>query len=103
MQQIERGAVLAPVVAPQTPEEETRLALSFVIPVLNEVESVALLYQRLCDELERLGQSWEIIFVDDGSVDGTFEALRALRERDPRIHIIRFRRNFGKTPALVAG
>jgi glycosyltransferase involved in cell wall biosynthesis len=103
MRQIERAVDLAPVVAPAPPDEETLLALSFVIPVLNEVESVALLYERLCDELERLGQSWEVIFVDDGSVDGTFEALRALRERDPRVRIIRFRRNFGKTPALVAG
>jgi glycosyltransferase involved in cell wall biosynthesis len=103
MKQIERAVDLAPIDAPQTPEEETRLALSFVIPVLNEVESVAPLYERLCDELERSGQSWEMIFVDDGSSDGSFEALRALRERDPRIHIIRFRRNFGKTPALVAG
>jgi glycosyltransferase involved in cell wall biosynthesis len=103
MKQIERAADLAPVVAPQTPDEQTRLALSFVIPILNEVESVMLLYERLCDELERLGHSWEVIFVDDGSTDGTFEKLRALHERDPRVHIIRFRRNFGKTPALVAG
>jgi glycosyltransferase involved in cell wall biosynthesis len=103
MRQIERAADRAPVIIPDTAEPETRLALSFVIPILNEVESVALLYERLCDELERLGQSWEVIFVDDGSVDGTFEALRALRERDPRVHVIRFRRNFGKTPALVAG
>jgi glycosyltransferase involved in cell wall biosynthesis len=103
MKQIERAADRAPAIAPQHPEPETGLALSFVIPVLNEVESVAPLYERLCDELERLGQSWEVIFVDDGSTDGTFEALRALHERDPRIHIIRFRRNFGKTPALVAG
>jgi glycosyltransferase involved in cell wall biosynthesis len=103
MRQIERAADRAPAIIPDTAEPETRLALSFVIPVLNEVESVALLYERLCDELERLGQSWEVIFVDDGSVDGTFEALRVLRERDPRVHVIRFRRNFGKTPALVAG
>jgi len=103
MRQIERAADRAPAIIPDTAEPETRLALSFVIPVLNEVESVALLYERLCAELERLGQSWEVIFVDDGSVDGTFEALRVLRERDPRVHVIRFRRNFGKTPALVAG
>ena len=103
MKQIERAADLAPVVAPETLDEKTQVALSFVIPVFNEVESVAILYERLCDELERMGQSWEVIFVDDGSRDGTFEQLRALHERDPRIHVIRFRRNFGKTPALVAG
>jgi glycosyltransferase involved in cell wall biosynthesis len=103
MKQIERAADLAPTVAPETSEAEIRVALSFVIPVFNEVESVALLYERLCDELERMEQSWEVIFVDDGSRDGTFEKLRTLHERDPRIHVIRFRRNFGKTPALVAG
>jgi len=103
MKQIERAADLAPVVVPEAPEEHTQVALSFVIPVFNEAESVAILYERLCEELERLGQLWEVIFVDDGSRDGTFEQLRALHERDPRIHVIRFRRNFGKTPALVAG
>jgi glycosyltransferase involved in cell wall biosynthesis len=103
MKQIERAADRAPVAAREAPDTQTRLALSFVIPVLNEVESVGMLYERLCDELERLGQSWEVIFVDDGSRDGTFETLRAIHERDSRVHVIRFRRNFGKTPALVAG
>jgi len=82
---------------------QSAIALSMVIPVYNEVESVPTLYEQLVAELERLGQTYEIVFVDDGGSDGTFATLRALHERDPHVRVIRFRRNFGKTPALVAG
>jgi glycosyltransferase involved in cell wall biosynthesis len=84
-------------------EEQTALALSIVIPVKDEEQSLQPLYEALTGELEHLGRSYEIIFVDDGSTDDSFEVLRGLRERDPQVKVIRFRRNFGKTPALVAG
>ena len=48
-------------------------------------------------------ERFEVIFIDDGSTDGTFAAMRALNEQDPRVKVIRFRRNYGKTAALVAG
>jgi glycosyltransferase involved in cell wall biosynthesis len=83
--------------------EQTVLALSIVIPIYNEVESLGPLYERLIAELERVGSTYEVVFVDDGSTDGTFAALQALHARDPHVRVVRFRRNFGKTPALVAG
>ncbi len=80
------------------------MALSFVIPVMNEERNVALLYEKLSQKLEELGQSYEIIFVDDGSTDGTFAEIKKLHDEHPgKVRVIRFRRNFGKTPALVAG
>ena len=82
---------------------QTRLGISVVAPVYNEEQSLRPLYVALTAALERLGQSYEIIFVDDGSRDGSFATLKALHAEDSRIRVIRFRRNFGKTPALVAG
>lgn len=62
------------------------------------------LFERLSTQLEQLGTSYEVIFVDDGSVDNTFNELKKLRDEHVGIvRVIRFRRNFGKTPALVAG
>src|SRR5579862_251997 len=80
-----------------------QVAISLVIPVYNEAQSVQPLYDALHAEMEQLGKSYEIIYVDDGSRDGSFTALKALHEIDPHVQVIRFRRNFGKTPALVAG
>ena len=82
---------------------ETELGISVVVPVYNEDESLRPLYDALTAALERLGQSYEIVFVDDGSRDGSFTTLKALHDQDQHIRVIRFRRNFGKTPALVAG
>src|SRR5258706_14181962 len=80
------------------------IAISVVVPVMNEEQSVRPLYEKLSAQLNALGQHYEIIFVDDGSTDKTFLALKALHADYPGIvHVIRFRRNFGKTPALVAG
>jgi len=73
------------------------------VPVYNEAESVRPLYDALTGELQRLGYSYELIYIDDGSRDGSFEALRALHDADSHVQVVRFRRNFGKTPALVAG
>ena len=72
--------------------------------MINEHENVRPLYQKLSDQLNTLDQTYEVIFVDDGSTDTTFKELKALYEEHPgTIRVIRFRRNFGKTPALVAG
>ena len=84
-------------------EQEAPPAISLVIPVYNEKESVRPLYEQICASMEATGEIFEIVFVDDGSTDGSFNALRALHASDPRVHVIRFRRNFGKSPALLAG
>lgn len=82
----------------------TKTALSIVIPVMNEQQNVRLLFDKLSTQLDALGKQYEIIFVDDGSTDNTFQELCRLREEHQGVvRIIRFRRNFGKTPALVAG
>jgi len=76
--------------------------ISVVIPVLNEAQGLRGLLERLCPVLERLGD-WEIIFVDDGSTDGTLEAIRAVNLTDPRVKAVALSRNFGKEIAIAAG
>jgi len=77
--------------------------VSAVIPVYDEVDNVAPAYERLVKALEPLGRAFEIVFVDDGSTDGTFERLDSLAAADPRVKVVRLRRNFGQTAALQAG
>jgi glycosyltransferase involved in cell wall biosynthesis len=79
------------------------IELSIVIPLFNEEESVEPLYAQLTEALEPLEQSYEIIIVDDGSTDRSFELLRGLHAQDKRLKVIRFRRNFGQTAAFAAG
>ncbi len=77
--------------------------LSVVIPIYNEAESVPILLERLHNSLGGLGRPYEIVAVDDGSRDDTFTRLRTHAERDARLRVVRFRRNFGQTAAFVAG
>ena len=76
--------------------------LSVVVPVFNEVETVPELHRRLSAAVAVLGPH-EIVFVDDGSTDGSWEALRALAAGDPHVRLIRLSRNFGHQIALSAG
>jgi len=76
--------------------------VSIIIPVYNEVESLSLLHERLSEVLARLEIAYEILFVDDGSTDGSFDAIERLAE-DAHVRAIQFRRNFGKAAALTAG
>jgi dolichol-phosphate mannosyltransferase len=77
--------------------------ISIVIPLHNEERSIALLYEELQAALEPLGQDWETVFVDDGSVDGSFAALTRLHAANENVRVVRLRRNFGKAAALAAG
>lgn len=96
---VERGDTRSVVTAP--------LALSVVVPIYNEEENIRPLYNRLVEVFEispmpyRLG--YEIILIDDGSSDRSFEVCAAIQSQDSRVRVVQFRRNFGKTAALHAG
>ena len=77
--------------------------LSVVIPLCDEEPNVARLHHELTAALGAWGRSYELLFIDDGSTDGTFPALQALQAGDPRVRVIAFRRNFGQTAAFAAG
>ncbi len=82
---------------------DEKLDLSVILPIYNEVQNIPLLAEELVPALEALGKTFEIICVDDGSLDGSFDALTRLREADDRVRVVRFRRNFGQTAAFAAG
>jgi glycosyltransferase involved in cell wall biosynthesis len=77
--------------------------ISVIVPMRNESPNVRQLYGELIAALEGYGRSFEIVIVDDGSTDDTFALLSAIQKMDPRVRVIRFRRNFGQTAAFAAG
>jgi glycosyltransferase involved in cell wall biosynthesis len=77
--------------------------ISVVVPVHNEERSIALLHEELQAALDPLGETWEAVYVDDGSTDGSFGALTRLHAREDNVRVVRLRRNFGKAAALAAG
>ena len=77
--------------------------LSVVIPLLDEALNVEALYRELTETLEGSGRTFEVVLIDDGSTDGTFEILSRLHAADPRLRVIQLRRNFGQTAAFAAG
>ena len=77
--------------------------LSIVIPLRDEESNVAPLHEELTRVLTAVGAPYEMILIEDGSVDGTFARLRDIQSRDPRVRVIRFTRNFGQTAAFAAG
>ena len=78
-------------------------SVSVVVPVYNEERSVDELYRRSLDALEAAGRPFELILVDDGSTDGTFARLARLHAADPRLRVVRLKRNVGQHPAMHAG
>lgn len=96
-------ATARPAGALHRPDAAPRPRVSVVVPVYNEEESIPHLYERLTAELGALGVSYEIICVDDGSRDRSFALLREYAAHDERVRVVRFRRNFGQTPAFAAG
>lgn len=77
--------------------------VSIVVPIYNEFETIPLLYQSLHDVLAPLGRDYEILFVDDGSTDGSTDRLKEIAADDPHAKVIEFRRNYGQTAAMLAG
>jgi glycosyltransferase involved in cell wall biosynthesis len=86
-----------------TNTKTNRIVVSVVIPVYNEEESVLPLYQSVCRACDLLREPYEVVFVDDGSRDRTFEILKGIYEHDARVKVLSFRRNSGQTAAMAAG
>jgi glycosyltransferase involved in cell wall biosynthesis len=76
---------------------------SLVVPFFNEQENIPPLYMKLTEVMDAIGEPYEMIFIDDGSRDNTYKVLEDIFENDPRVNIVRLRRNFGQTAALKAG
>jgi len=77
--------------------------LSVCVPIYNEEESIPILYENIKNVLCKLNREWEIILINDGSVDGSAAIMDQLAEKDSRVKIIHFRRNYGQTAAMMAG
>jgi len=77
--------------------------LSIVVPIFNEIDNIEPLVEQLTASLEATGRSYEILCIDDGSTDGSYEKLREVHDRDGRVIVVRFRKNFGQTAAFTAG
>jgi len=83
-------------------DDNSRPLLSVVVPLLDEQDNLRPLYEQLAKALKDSGP-YELIFVDDGSTDASFEILKDFHAADPRVHVVRFRKNFGQTAAMSAG
>ena len=83
--------------------QRPELELSVVIPVYNEQGNIERLHRELSEALEEIGRDYEVVAINDGSQDRSFELLNAVQARDSRWHVIHFRRNFGQTAAMAAG
>ncbi|MDP5220693.1 glycosyltransferase family 2 protein [Ruegeria sp. 2205SS24-7] len=76
---------------------------SIIVPILNEEDSVGLLYSKVANTMDGAGLPFELIFVDDGSTDTSFQKLSELAAADPRVVVLKFRKNYGQTAAMTAG
>ncbi len=95
-------AATRPAAAPAMPQAAVR-DISVVVPIYNEIDNISGMYAELTQAMEAIGLPYEIVLVDDGSRDGSTQALRDLATQDARVHVVVFRRNYGQTAAMQAG
>ena len=84
-------------------KNKNSIDITIVVPVFNEKDNISILCERVILACEGLNRAFEILIVDDGSIDGTYEILKGLHAQDNRIRVVRFRRNCGQTAAMAAG
>jgi len=89
--------------AEEPPPVTVRPALSIIVPFYNEEESLTPLYRAIVTAIDPLGITYEMVFVDDGSKDATVSIATEIARSDPRVRVVKFRRNYGQTPAMAAG
>jgi glycosyltransferase involved in cell wall biosynthesis len=80
-----------------------RPQLSVIVPLYNEEESISRLHAAISSEVSKLGVTYELVFVNDGSRDRTLELATELARKDHHLRVVNFRRNYGQTPAMAAG
>src|SRR5262245_14108559 len=80
-----------------------QIRYSIVVPLYNEETNVRILYERIVQAMQEIPDGYQIIFVDDGSRDGTYKVVSEICNQDASVVLVRLRRNFGQTPALQAG
>jgi glycosyltransferase involved in cell wall biosynthesis len=90
-------------VSKKTASDDNAIDVSIVIPVYNESESIPKLYEELSKTLSEMAVKYEVLLIDDGSADGTFDELKKIHKKNKLFKVIRFRKNFGQTSALSAG
>ena len=77
--------------------------VSVTIPLYNEADNIPILHERVSTSLDRLGRSWELVLVNDGSTDGSTAILDQIAAKDTRVTVVHLRRNYGQTAAFMAG
>lgn len=82
---------------------EDQVVFSIIAPIFNELENLPILYQRITDVMNKAGEPWELILIDDGSSDGSSELIKELASKDARVRPVIFARNFGHQIAVTAG
>jgi glycosyltransferase involved in cell wall biosynthesis len=83
--------------------QKHQIAISVIVPVFNEENNIQELYKRLTETLTKLGKSYELFFIDDGSSDNSLKKLQEFQQQDSKVTVIKLARNFGQHPAIVAG
>ena len=88
---------------PEEDQTPTAASVSVVVPIFNELKNTPLMYEELTAVMQDCDREYELIFVDDGSIDGTRDCLKELAAKDHRVKLVLFRRNYGQSAAMLAG